>query len=107
MSSRPKWRDLTPAMLQKQYYVYILTNKSGTLYIGVTNDLTRRIWEHKQKNVKGFTEKYNISRLIYYEIFEEVEYAIMREKQLKNWSRKKKLSLVRVFNPKFKELLID
>lgn len=72
----------------KQYYVYIITNqKYGTLYIGVTNDIIRRIWNHKQKTIKGFSQKYNLDKLVYYETTESIETAIAREKQLKNWQR--------------------
>lgn len=91
----------------KTYYVYILTNDSGTLYIGITSNLIKRVWEHKNKVVKGFTEKYNIDKLIYYEIFQDPENAILREKQLKNWSRKKKFMIIRNVNPKFEELMIN
>ena len=91
----------------KSYYVYILTNNSETLYIGITSNLIKRIWEHKNKVVKGFTEKYNIDKLIYYEIYEDAEQAILREKQLKNWNRKKKLELIRKTNPKFEELTVS
>ncbi|MBU4017079.1 GIY-YIG nuclease family protein [Patescibacteria group bacterium] len=93
--------------MRKTYCVYILTNNSGTLYIGITSNLIKRLWEHKNKVVKGFTEKYNIYKLIYYEIYENVEQAILREKQLKNWNRKKKLALIRKTNPKFEELVIN
>ena len=74
----------------KSYYVYIMTNKSKTLYIGVCNDLKRRVYEHKNKLVPGFTEKYNITKLVYFEETSDVEAAIKREKQLKGWIRKKK-----------------
>lgn len=91
----------------KSYYVYVLTNKSGTLYIGITSNLIKRLWEHKNKVVKGFTEKYNINKLIYYEVYQDVYQAVLREKQLKNWNRSKKLSLIRGTNPKFEELIIN
>lgn len=93
--------------MRKIYCVYILTNNSGTLYIGITSDLVKRLWEHKNKVVIGFTEKYNIHKLIYYEIYENVEQAILREKQLKNWNRKKKLALIRKINPKFEEIILN
>lgn len=73
-----------------QYYVYILTNRSGTLYVGVTRDLLRRVHEHKSKLVDGFTKRYNIDRLMYYETSEDVQACITREKQLKRWTRRKK-----------------
>lgn len=92
--------------MRQQYYVYILTNNSGTLYIGITSNLIKRIWEHKNKVVKGFTEKYNIDKLIYLEQYSDPENAILREKQLKNWNRAKKFSLIRKVNPKFEELIL-
>lgn len=88
----------------KQYCVYILTNKSGTLYIGVTGNLRKRIWEHKNKIVKGFTEKYKIDRLIYFEQTENIISAIEREKQLKKWSRIKKTNLINKMNPNWEDL---
>lgn len=91
----------------KSYYIYILTNRSGTLYIGVTSNLAKRLWEHKNNVVKSFTENYNIHKLIYYEIFSDVENAILREKQLKNWSRKKKLDLIKKKNPTFIEIKLE
>ena len=91
---------------RKQYYVYILTNKSNTLYIGITNDLIRRLYEHKNKLIAGFTKKYNIDRLIYYEVFDSPETAIQREKEIKSWTRKKKLELIKKINPNFEELEI-
>jgi putative endonuclease len=88
-----------------QYYVYILTNKNNkVLYIGVTNDLERRIYEHKNKLVEGFTKKYNLNKLIYYEMTEDISSAIEREKQLKNWHRDWKINLIKSFNPMWKDL---
>ena len=82
------------------YYIYILTNKNNTvLYTGVTNDLVRRCHEHKNKLFKGFTEKYNVDKLIYYEIFDYIDLAIKREKQIKGYSRVKKDALIEKFNP--------
>ncbi len=107
LSSRPKRRDLIPQTMGKSYYIYILINDSGTLYIGITSNLIKRLWEHKSKIIKGFTEKYNMHKLIHYEIYEDPEQAILREKQLKKWSRKKKLALVKNANPKFEELVIN
>ncbi|MFW6118238.1 MAG: GIY-YIG nuclease family protein [Chloroflexota bacterium] len=79
-------------MMTKQYYVYIMTNNRNTvLYVGVTNNLMKRVYEHKAKLVDGFTKKYNIVKLVYYEIFEDIENAILREKQIKNGSRHKKI----------------
>jgi putative endonuclease len=92
-------------MSSKQYYVYILCNFSKTvLYTGITNNLTRRVWEHKNNLVKGFTERYQVHNLVYYEIFEDPTSAINREKQIKNYSRKKKEEIILEFNPKIKDL---
>jgi len=88
----------------KQYCVYILTNKSGTLYIGVTGNLKKRIWEHKNKVVEGFTKKYKIDKLIYFEQTENVMSALEREKQLKKWSRIKKINLINNANPDWEDL---
>jgi putative endonuclease len=90
------------------YYIYILTNKNKTvLYIGVTNDLTRRVYEHKNKLLKGFTNKYNIDLLIYFEIFNDIKEAIQREKRLKEWKREWKENLINSFNPEWKDLFLD
>ena len=87
------------------YYVYILTNDHNTvLYTGVTNDLERRCSEHKKKLIKGFTHKYNVDKLVYFEIFEMIEDAIAREKQIKGYSRTKKNALIDQFNDEWKEL---
>lgn len=91
----------------KQYYIYILRSNTGVLYIGITSNLIKRLWEHKNKLVKGFTNKYNVDKLIYYEIYEDAENAILREKQLKKWSRKKKILLITKVNPTFKEIPIE
>jgi putative endonuclease len=88
----------------KPYYVYIMTNKSRTLYTGVTNDLERRVYEHKHKLIPGFTTKYNLSRLVYFEATEDIRAAIEREKQIKGWLRRKKLSLIASVNPKWEDL---
>ncbi len=89
---------------KKQYYVYIMTNKSRTLYTGVTSNLIRRVYEHKNKLIDGFTKKYNITKLIYYELTNEVTSAIAREKQIKGWLRKKKFALIESMNPQWKDL---
>ena len=87
------------------YYVYILcSQRNGTLYIGVTNDLTRRVYEHKTKMVKGFTEKYGVDKLVYVEIYEDVNDAIHREKCLKKWNRSWKIRLIEEINPEWKDL---
>lgn len=90
--------------MSKNYYVYILTNKSGTLYTGVTNNLVRRIYEHKNKLTPGFTSKYNINRLIYFEETDDICAAIAREKEIKGWRREKKIDLIERFNPEWKEI---
>jgi putative endonuclease len=87
----------------KNGYVYILTNKSfGTLYIGVTSDLIKRIWEHKEKVADGFTKRYNLTRLVYYETHELINDAIQREKQMKEWNRNWKLRQIMEINPDWK-----
>ena len=92
----------------RQYYVYILTNQSNkSLYIGVTNNLVRRMFEHKNKLVEGFTRKYNLTKLVYYESTVDVETAIRREKQLKNWHRDWKINLITQHNPEWKDLSED
>ena len=94
-------------MHNKQYFVYILTNTYNTVfYIGVTNNLLRRVYQHKNKLLEGFTKRYNVHKLVYYEIFELIEYAIKREKTLKNLVRRKKIELIKTMNLEFKELEI-
>jgi putative endonuclease len=89
----------------KYYFVYILSSqRNGTLYIGVTDNLLRRVWEHKHKLVEGFTNRYEIHHLVYYEIHENPESAILREKQLKEWKRNWKLELIENKNPDWKDL---
>jgi putative endonuclease len=88
-----------------QYYVYIMTNKNNrVLYTGVTNDLKGRVYEHKEKFVSGFTKKYNVTKLVYYEILEDPENAILREKQIKAGSRQKKIELIKGFNKEWNDL---
>jgi putative endonuclease len=90
------------------YYVYILTNSyHNVLYTGVTNDLERRRYEHKHKKLKGFTQKYNVDKLVYFEIFDSIDLAIVREKQIKGYSRAKKITLIDQFNKEWKELFSD
>jgi putative endonuclease len=87
------------------YYVYILTTIHNlVLYTGVTNDISRRCFEHKQGKIVGFTQKYNVHKLVYYEVFDLVEMAIAREKQIKGYSREKKNDLINRFNPSWTEL---
>ena len=88
----------------KEYYVYILANVSGTLYTGVTNDLQRRIYEHKHGLVPGFTSRYNVTRLVYFESTPDVHAALAREKQIKGWLHNKKVALIASRNPDWKDL---
>ena len=88
----------------RQYYVYIMTNRSGTLYAGVTSDLMRRVYEHKNGLIPGFTRKYRITRLLYYESTPDVQSAIARERQIKGWRRSKKIALVESMNPDWNDL---
>jgi putative endonuclease len=88
----------------RQYCVYIMTNRARTLYTGVTNDLRRRVHEHREKLVPGFTKRYDIDRLVYYEVTADVRSAIAREKQIKGWRREKKLSLIESMNPGWENL---
>lgn len=91
--------------MNNTYYVYILTNKNKTvLYIGVTNDLKRRVYEHKNKLIKGFSSKYNVDSLIYFEIFQNVNEAILREKRLKEWKREWKEGIINEQNPLWEDL---
>ncbi|GAB4127112.1 MAG: GIY-YIG nuclease family protein [Ignavibacteriales bacterium] len=91
--------------MDKQYFVYIMTNKNNTvLYAGVTNNLVRRVYEHKEKLIEGFTKKYNCTKLVWYEIYTDAYNAITREKQIKAGSRKKKIELINSLNPEWKDL---
>jgi putative endonuclease len=91
-----------------EYFVYILTNKSNkVLYTGVTNNLERRMFEHKNKMINGFTKKYNLTKLVYLEETSDVGSALEREKQLKNWHRKWKIKLIADFNPEWKDLSVE
>jgi putative endonuclease len=92
----------------KAYYVYIMASRrNGTLYIGVTNDIIRRVYEHKNNLIAGFTSKYGIHNLVYYEQFDNIELAIQREKRLKKWNRKWKLELIEKENSNWKDLYED
>ena len=94
--------------MNRHYYVYMMTNERNTvIYVGVTNDLVRRVSEHKEKLVDGFTKKYNCRRLVYYEVFEDVKNAISREKQIKGGSRDKKLFLINSMNGEWRDLYDD
>jgi putative endonuclease len=92
---------------QYQYFVYIMTNKSGTLYTGVSNNLERRVYEHKHHLIDGFTKKYKIGKLVYFEETNDINAAISREKQIKGWVRKKKIALIESINPHWKDLCED
>ncbi len=92
-------------MEDKQFYVYILTNKPyGVFYVGVTSDLVKRVYEHKEGVVDGFSKRYNTKMLVYYEIFGDPENAIKREKRLKRWSREWKIEAINQFNPDWRDL---
>ena len=91
--------------MNKHFYVYILASKrNGTLYVGMTSDLVRRVWEHKQKVVEGFTAKYGLDKLVYYEVHDTAEGAIVREKRLKKWNRAWKLRVIEERNPSWRDL---
>ena len=95
----------TIGVVSKQYYVYMMTNSRNTvIYVGVTNDLIRRVYEHKEKVADGFTRKYNVTKLVYYEVFEDIENAILREKQIKAGSRQKKVQLINSLNREWHDL---
>jgi putative endonuclease len=91
----------------KQYYVYIMASLARTIYTGVTNDLQRRVYEHKQKETPGFSQRYNVTRLVHYESTNSVHVAIAREKQIKGWTRAKKIALIETANPEWKDLAAD
>ncbi len=91
-------------MNERTYYVYLLASKSRRLYVGVTNNLERRLFEHKSKLVDGFTKRYNIDRLVYFEQTTDILSAITREKQIKSWNRSKKICLIEISNPTWEDL---
>ena len=88
----------------KNYYVYIMANRTRVLYTGVTNNLERRVYEHKDSITPGFTSKYGLHRLVYHETFSDIRDAIAREKQIKGWLRAKKIALIETANPKWEDL---
>jgi putative endonuclease len=93
-------------MKNHNYYIYIISNKyNNVLYIGMTNNLLRRIYEHKNKMIDGFSKKYNLNKLVYYEYVSSIEAAISREKEIKKWRREKKNRLIEEMNPEWKDLL--
>ena len=91
-------------MKAKTYYVYIMASRSLNLYTGITNSLYRRVLQHKSGEIDGFTKRYNIDRLVYYEVFHQVANAIAREKQIKSWTRAKRLALIKTKNPTWQDL---
>ena len=92
-------------MNEKNYYIYILTNyQTSIFYIGVTSDIEKRIWQHKHKTFEGFTKKYNVNKLVYFETTNSIEAALNREKQLKRWHRDWKINLIKGVNPNFNDL---
>ena len=94
--------------MKEQFYVYIMSNhKNGTLYIGVTSNLPARVFEHKSELIEGFTKKYHLHNLVYYEVYEDVRSAITREKQLKKWKRNWKINLIKKMNPQWRDLYPD
>jgi putative endonuclease len=95
-------------MKQRNYYVYIITNwQNAVLYTGMTNDLVKRMYQHKNKLIDGFTKRYNVNKLVYYEVFNSPLEAIAAEKKIKGWIRQKKLNLIKDFNPNFDDLSKD
>ena len=94
--------------MPKQFYVYILASKrNGTLYTGVTSNLIQRVWQHKHDVIQGFTRKYNVKTLVYYEVHENAESALTREKKIKRWRRAWKLGLIEKSNPEWRDLYED
>ncbi len=91
-------------MSTRQSYVYMMSNRSKVLYIGVTSDLTRRVYQHKKKLVDGFTKRYNLTKLVYCEAGDDIRSAIQREKQIKGWLRRRKIDLIESVNPKWGDL---
>ncbi|MCL4539551.1 MAG: GIY-YIG nuclease family protein [Bacteroidetes bacterium] len=94
-------------MHEKTYYVYILSSKSGVLYVGMTNNLCRRMYEHRHKVNEGFTKRYNVDQLVYFEETRDVRAAIEREKQIKRWRREKKIALIESINAGWRDLYED
>ena len=90
--------------MSRQFHVYIMTNRSRTLYVGVTSNLLQRVYQHKRKQVEGFTRKYNITQLVYFEVAPDALSAIAREKQIKGWLRSKKLALIDSLNAEWRDL---
>lgn len=95
-------------MVNKNPATYILCSRpNGTLYVGVTSNLLKRIWEHRENLVEGFTKKYAVHRLVYFELHDRMEEAIIREKRIKKWNRKWKIRLIKEFNPTWRDLYVE
>ena len=91
--------------MEEQAYIYFMSNRyNKVLYVGITSNLIKRVWEHKKKVVDGFTKRYNLNKLVYYEIYDDIETAINREKQIKSWPRKRKIELIHSLNPHWDDL---
>lgn len=91
--------------MKEHFYVYILSSyQNRVLYIGCTSDLQKRIWQHKEKQIEGFTKKYNVTRLVYYEVYDEAESALKRERNMKEWKREWKIKRIEAMNPEWKDL---
>jgi putative endonuclease len=94
--------------MKDQYFVYILTNiNNNVLYTGVTGNLLKRVYEHKEKFVEGFTKRYNVNKLVFYEVYNDIKWAIIREKQIKSGSRQKKINLIENMNKEWKDLYFE
>jgi putative endonuclease len=93
--------------MEKTFHVYILASKSGVLYVGMTNNLVRRVWDHKQKRLPGFTSKYNVTKLVWFEARSTAMSAIAREKEIKAWRRSKKTALIEAMNPQWRDLTAE
>jgi putative endonuclease len=91
----------------KQYFIYIMSSLTGTLYVGMTNNIARRVYQHKAKEIEGFTKRYNVDRLVYFEQFSDVRDAIAREKSVKKWRRSKKIELIKSMNPTWEDLSVE
>ena len=96
-----------PHAAMKNYWVYIMSGRTRTLYVGVTNDIERRTYEHRNKSVPGFTSKYGLDRLVYFEEHADIRDAIEREKQIKSWRREKKVALIKSLNPRWRDVSLD
>ncbi len=107
LSFRPSRRRVEKSIKVREFYIYIMASQSGTLYIGVTNNVKQRVYQHKEHLVGGFTDKYNIDKLLYVETTSDPLSAIRREKQLKRWRREKKISLINSQNPDWNDLAAD